>query len=695
MTTPLSPPSQPISTVQKFEDFYRLFQDTPGVYKYQDHINDVYSKGGNTLTIYYEDLLAFDSQLAEKLRNDPEALLEDAVEAFKNVLKFQGGNIPKQKYFVRISTKDDKSPLTVSIRNLRAKDIDKLVWFKGILIRSSTIRPKITKASFECLLCGAQFEIVQLTSRIKLPKFCINKRCKAKAQSDFRLISKDSTFIDWQSITIQEIPEDLPAGRIPRAVQCILTHNLVDYVKPGDRLKAMGIFKSVMTASSKSFNSTLFKTFLDVNFIEPEDKSEEDIELSKEDKEKIENLAKEPMIQKKIARSVAPDIYGREDLKMASALSLFAGTRKKKPGGGYKRGDIHVLFVGDPGTGKSEILKSAVDISPRGLYTSGKGSTAVGLTAAVIKDTETGQMNLEAGAIVLANGGVAAIDEFDKMDTADRSALHEGMEQQSYHYNTEILAASGERIQLGKFVDEMMERNKNQIIEGKDCEILPFDNLNLYSTDFNRIFKIKTNRISRHKAPEYFYKFTFTNGRSILVTPEHPMFVFRDGKNQCIEAEECCENDFIPCPKYLPNSSQSIELASIQGSDQYNTKLINFPKNLTPKLSKILGYLVAEGHSYKGSAAEIGFSNKDSLLLKDFEELMKSVFQIEPYSYTDKDGVTSLRFISIDLYNWMNKNFPEVMNISIKKRIPSNILGASVKIAQEFLRGAFKGDGSV
>jgi replicative DNA helicase Mcm len=123
------------------------------------------------------------------------------------------------------------------------------------------------------------------------------------------------------------------------------------------------------------------------------------------------------MIQKKIARSISPVIYGREELKMATALTLFGGTRKKRPGGGYKRGDIHLLFVGDPGTGKSEILKSAIEVSPRGLYTSGKGSSAVGLTAAVIKDNDTGQMNLEAGAIVLANGGVAAIDEFDKMDT--------------------------------------------------------------------------------------------------------------------------------------------------------------------------------------------------------------------------------------------------------------------------------------
>ena len=431
MTTPISRPSVPIHKTSRFEDFYRLFEDKPGVYKYQDKINDIFSKGSNTLIIFYEDLLAFDSQIAELLRKDPETLLENATEAFRNILKFQGSKLTEKDYFVRIITKDDKSPLFISLRGLRAKNIDNFIWTNGILVRSSTIRPKLIEATFECMTCKTQFEVLQLTSKIKWPNFCINPRCKAKSQSDFRLVSKNSEFIDWQSVMIQEIPEDLPPGRIPRSVQAILTHDLVDIVKPGDRVKLMGTYKSVLAQSTKSINSTLFKTFIDVNYIDPEDKSVGFIELSKEDKKEIEKLSKEPMIQKKIARSISPVIYGREELKMATALTLFGGTRKKRPGGGYKRGDIHLLFVGDPGTGKSEILKSAIEVSPRGLYTSGKGSSAVGLTAAVIKDSDTGQMNLEAGAIVLANGGVAAIDEFDKMETSDRSALHEAMEQQT------------------------------------------------------------------------------------------------------------------------------------------------------------------------------------------------------------------------------------------------------------------------
>ena len=431
MTQPLPSPTQPIHKVQLFEDFYRLFQDKPGVFKYQDQINKIIDEGGNTLTILYEDLLSFDPQIAEMLKNDPESLLEDAIDAYKNVIKLQSGKLTNQKYFVRITTKDEKSPLGIPIRGLRSKNIDRLVWFKGILVRISTVRPKLIIAVYECILCGAAINIPQLTSKVRWPKFCLNKRCKAKAHSDFRLISKNSQFIDWQSITIQEVPEDLPPGRIPRSVQAILTYDLVDTIKPGDRINIMGVFKSVLAQSIKGLNSTLFKTYVDVNFIDPEDKSDEFIDISKEDIKTIKKLSKEPMIQKKIARSISPTIFGRDDLKMSCALSIFGGTRKPRLGGSFKRGDIHVLFVGDPGTGKSEILKSAVDISPRGLYTSGKGSSGVGLTAAVIKDTETGQMNLEAGAVVLANGGIAAIDEFDKMDVADRSALHEAMAQQT------------------------------------------------------------------------------------------------------------------------------------------------------------------------------------------------------------------------------------------------------------------------
>lgn len=354
ITQPASSPTTPINPVQKFEDFYRHFEESPGEYKYYEQIKEIDAKNGNSLVFLYEDLLSYDPKLADMVKKDPEALFDDAIEAFKNTLKYLSGEkLSYENYFVRITTQDEKSTLKVAIRGLRSRNIDELVWINGITIRSSTIRPRLTKATFECLVCGTTFEVIQLTSKIRWPRFCINKSCKAKAKSDFRLITKKSEFIDWQNITIQEIPEDLPAGRIPRSVQAILTHDLVDYVKPGDRVKIMGVFRSVLATSMRSNNSTLFKTFIEVNYIDPEDKSEEQIDISKEEKEEIQELAKEPKIQEKITRSLAPTIYGREDLKKACALSLFGGTRKRKQGGGFKRGDIHVLFVGDPGTGKS------------------------------------------------------------------------------------------------------------------------------------------------------------------------------------------------------------------------------------------------------------------------------------------------------------------------------------------------------
>ena len=695
MTLPSNSPSTPINNVQRFEDFLRYFEEKPSIYKYQEEINNISSKGGNTLIILFEDLLAFDSDIAEKLRKDPETLLEDAIDAFKNVLKFQGGKITDQDYFVRISTKDEKSSLAIPLRGLRAKNIDNLILTKGILVRSSAVRPKLIEATFKCSLCGNEITVEQFTSRLRMPKFCPNKTCKAKAQSDFHLVSKISKFIDWQSVMIQEIPEDLPPGRIPRSVQAILTHDLVDIVKPGDRVKIIGIFRSVVAQSSRNLNSNIFKTFISVNFIDPEDKTDEFIELSKEDKDTIEKLSKEPMIQKKITRSISPTIYGRDSLKMAAALSLFAGTRKPRPGGGYKRGDIHVLFVGDPGTGKSEILKSAIEISPRGLYTSGKGSTAVGLTAAVIKDSETNQMNLEAGAVVLANGGVAAIDEFDKMDSGDRSALHEAMEQQSYHYKTEIMSSNGKRFLIGEFVDNLFESNHENIIRGIDCEILPFKDLELYSTDFNKIFKIETDRISRHKAPDLFYKITFNNGRSITITPEHPLFVFKEGKLVNIEANKCKVNDFIPLPKYLPNSSSPIELRDISTTSDPKVKSIIFPLSLNSKLSRILGYLVSEGHSHKGSGAEVGFSNMDDTLIKDINTLMYDTFRLKPSINIREDNLITLRYISIIFYEWMMLNFQEVMKKSIFKRIPIKIMSGSREMARSFLQSAFRGDGSV
>jgi len=425
-------PSIPINKIKRIEDFFRLFQEKPTEFKYRDKISKIYAEGENILEFLFEDLNAFDPALAEMLKNNPEDVIPDIIEAFKNLLKFHapGGKLKDEvEYFIQISTNNDSN--LILLRGLRSKHIDKLIFTRGILLRASTVRPKLENAIYKCLRCDTEFPQIQLSNTLIWPNHCVNPKCKANTQKDFIFISKKSDFIDWQKITIQETPEELPAGRIPRSVDGILIKDLVDKVRPGDRIKIMGAFKSLPQKNAKGEGSLIFRTFIDVNSIKSSDKEDKDFYPTPEELKQIKELAAEPYIQRKIARSIASSIYGREDLKLATALCLFGGTRLKKIDGTYRRGDIHVLFVGDPGTGKSEILKAAVNVSPRALYTSGKGSTAVGLTAAVVKDSDTGTMSLEAGAIVLADGGIAAIDEFDKMESQDIAAIHEAMAQQT------------------------------------------------------------------------------------------------------------------------------------------------------------------------------------------------------------------------------------------------------------------------
>ncbi|MHA1718103.1 MAG: ATP-binding protein, partial [Promethearchaeota archaeon] len=421
-----SPPANPVAD---FEDFFRNFEDVPNEFKYRVKITQSYAKSENYITILFEDILNYQPILANYLKKNPEQALKDAAEAFKTIYRIDAGGDfnPDQEFFVRISTQNNSNE--ISLREIRSTHIDNLIYVKGIIIRASVVRPQIQTATFECPICGTIMQIDQDTSKLEAPRECENPACKNK--KDFKVLTDDSIFIDQQSITIQEPPEDLRSGSIPQTLHTILTQKLVDSVRPGEHVKIMGILKSVPKEDNRGRLSTVFQTFLMANNIEGVKQEEEDQNLTQDDVNEILALAKEPGIQNKIARSIARGILGHDKLKMAAALSLFGGNQKLKKDGSKLRGDIHVLFMGDPGTGKSQILQNAAQIAPRSIYTSGKGASAAGLTAAVIKESNSTGLQLEAGALVLASGGIACIDEFDKMRNQDRSAIHEAMEQQT------------------------------------------------------------------------------------------------------------------------------------------------------------------------------------------------------------------------------------------------------------------------
>ncbi|MHA1728121.1 MAG: minichromosome maintenance protein MCM [Promethearchaeota archaeon] len=421
------PPENP---EDNFEDFFRNYEDEPNHFKYREAIQNAAISRVNILYILFEDVLLFDPPLAALLRDDPEISLQYAVNSFKDVLRFfSGGQIDESReYFIRVTTKNKSNE--VNLRGLRAYHIDKLIHIHGILIRASQIIPQITIATFQCPVCQTQMEIQQIeTTQLIPPKVCPNPSCKNK--SGFTVVSKDSKFIDWQSIRIQELPEELNPGRVPYSLKGILTHDLVDKVRPGDRVRITGVFKTYPNENKRGKKTTLFTPYIKVLSTEGQSGETDELDISPEELAEIKRYAQTPNVQEIVAKSIVPGILGMEHLKMASALALFGGVRKVLKDGSSRRGDIHILFVGDPGTGKSEILKQCANISPQAIYTSGKGSSAAGLTAAVVRESDMSGLSLEAGALVLADGGNAMIDEFDKMDKKDRVAIHEAMEQQT------------------------------------------------------------------------------------------------------------------------------------------------------------------------------------------------------------------------------------------------------------------------
>jgi len=388
-----------------------------------------------SLIIDYRSIL--NNRLAFELLRSPGKVIGDIRDAIiqNKLIKLKDGEDPE-----RINIRFTNLPQRTDVRDIRAEQINTFVAIEGILRKTTEVRPRIVSAVFRCRSCGKLTDpVIQGYGRFDEPDFCPN--CERKTRLD--LVMNRCRFVDTQKLRIQESPEGLRGGEQPQTLDVDATDDLTGQVAPGDRVVVNGILRSVQRVNYGQ-KSTLFDIYLECNFIEIAEKEFEEIAISEEDEAEIKALARDPMIYKKITRSIAPTIYGTDDVKEAIALQLFGGIAKDMPDGSRLRGDIHVLLVGDPGIAKSQILRYVVKLSPRGIYTSGKSSTSAGLTATAVKDEfGDGRWTLEAGALVLADMGIAAVDEMDKMAKEDRSALHEAMEQQCYDSETEVLTADG------------------------------------------------------------------------------------------------------------------------------------------------------------------------------------------------------------------------------------------------------------
>ena len=418
--------------VNDLEEFLRAFKDRTGNYKYFDRINNLMAANTTSLVIDYIDFDTFKPELAKLITNEPDEMFDAFNKAIFNVLYEihpDYANEIQNNIKVRIGN----YTVQKSLREINAEVINKLVGVSGMVVRSSEVKPLAKKIGYRCLNCGEITEAQLRGLVLKKPLKC--GKCSEK---ELEMDPDTSIFIDFQMVRLQELPEDLPAGHLPHYLEVTVIGDLVDQCRPGDRILLTGIVRIEQEQLSPQIKTILFRLRMEGNNIEylggrtadKDNRTIEHLEINSEDEKHIFALARKNDAYDILISSYAPHVYGHEVIKEVILLLIVGSVTKRLEDGSARRGDINVLLVGDPGTAKSEMLKFAAKIAPRGLYTSGRGSTAAGLTAAVIRD-KSGIMMLEAGAVVLGDQGLVCIDEFDKIKPEDCSALHEVMEQQT------------------------------------------------------------------------------------------------------------------------------------------------------------------------------------------------------------------------------------------------------------------------
>ncbi len=387
---------------------------------YKNEIGKVAKRGTKSVPISFQEVVSFSHELGDQLLAKPEEVLA----VFELALDELG--LTKN---ARVRLIDLPASQMIKIRDIRARHLNQLIDIDGIVRQASDVRPQIVNAKFECPSCGTIISVLQVDKKFREPS-----RCSCGRKMNFKLINKD--MVDAQRLVIEEAPESLEGGEQPRRISVFLKEDLVEpkmeeRTTPGSKIKVIGLLKEVPMPLQTGGISTRFDLAIEANNVIPKEETFEELEISEEDERQIMELAADPKIYEKLSASIAPSIFGYDEIKLSLAMQLLSGVRKKRSDGTTVRGDFHVLLVGDPGVAKSVMLKFISNIAPKGRFVSGKGASQAGITASVVRDEFLRGWALEAGAMVLANKGIACIDEMEKMNEQDRSALHEAMEQQT------------------------------------------------------------------------------------------------------------------------------------------------------------------------------------------------------------------------------------------------------------------------
>ena len=398
-----------------------------------ESVAQVYPKGDKAVFVTWEDVTDFHPRLSNNLLWNLENTLKAAREVVKEFISAEAQERVREEHRTEITL--DVAPLEIpdqlyqeEIRDLRKEHLYRMVKVRGLVRKSLPVRPRLEVGLFECDWERHPQRVIQDFFTLREPNKCIGEGCKC---TEFQLREEQSQFIDSHKLELQEFPEDLPPGAQPERLTVFVESSLAAQARPGDRIAVVGVLRTRTRYTGRT-PRTEFDIFLYANSIDEREGEVEALEPTDEDMVKILALARNPDLRDRITNSIAPSIFGMVWQKEAIAVQLFGGVSKELPDGTRIRGDIHVLMMGDPGVAKSQLLRAAARLAPRGVMATGKSSSAAGLTAAAVQDEfGEGRWTLEAGTLVLASGGLACIDEIDKMHEDDRSAMHEAMEQQT------------------------------------------------------------------------------------------------------------------------------------------------------------------------------------------------------------------------------------------------------------------------
>ncbi|KAF0761842.1 DNA replication licensing factor Mcm5-like [Aphis craccivora] len=434
------------SIKKSFKDFLKTYNEENFNYKYRDTLKRNCNLGQYWMEINVEDLAGFDENLADKLYKQPvehlPAFEEAATELAQELLA--SDNLEDIEHIqILLST----NSLASSLRSIKSESVSRLVKIPGIIVSASSIRAKATQITLQCRSC--RNVVPHLPVKPGMDGYILPRKCTTEQAGrpqcpldPYFIIPDKCKCVDSQILKLQELSDSTPQGEMPRHVQLYCDRYLCERVVPGNRVMVVGVYsiKKVKTSKKQKLTENsrtvvgVRAPYLRVLGFQIDDQVggfTTSIPTSVEDEELFRKLSSSPDIYDRIAKSIAPSIFGFSDIKKAIACLLFGGSRKRLPDGLTRRGDINLLLLGDPGTAKSQLLKFVQQVSPIGVYTSGKGSSAAGLTASVTRDPTSHNFVVEGGAMVLADSGVVCIDEFDKMREGDRVAIHEAMEQQT------------------------------------------------------------------------------------------------------------------------------------------------------------------------------------------------------------------------------------------------------------------------